>query len=549
MTSPGQSDVVFVLKNGVLAGRVVAAVGTFELRPTGNGFYVINQLQASDTSHQDVPQAPPVPGFVLAPLSRRSQIDRTESATDSAASVVDWPSAVNSRRAEAGLPAVTENAVYSAGDLLHARYVVKNNMLVHAEDPSNPWYTPAGDAAGRASNVAGHSDVNAPDQYAVDAWMQAPFHAVGILDPKLREVGFGSYREALGGIQMGAALDVIRGRSSSTTVQYPVAWPAAGTTIAAPNPEVCPAGTACFWGEVPDPLTSCGYVAPAGLPIILQLGAGNVTPRVTSSSLTAGGGVLEHCVFDQTSYTNPDLALQTDGRSILQARNAIVMIPRAPLPIGQTYIVTIVANGSARTWSFAIRSSSVLLVPASPNSLTATSLGTSVTLRWNAPAGSATPATYIIEAGLTPGTANLANFSTGNTATTFSTTGVGAGTYYVRVRAANAAGTSAPSNEAVVVVGGGSCTSAPGPPSGLGFSVAGSTVTLLWNASTGPTTSYIVEAGSSTGFTDLANFDTGGTPPSLTATGVGIGTYFVRVKGRNACGTSGPSNEVVVLVR
>ncbi|MCX6553371.1 MAG: S8 family serine peptidase, partial [Acidobacteria bacterium] len=59
----------------------------------------------------------------------------------------------------------------------------------------------------------------------------------------------------------------------------------------------------------------------------------------------------------------------------------------------------------------------------------------------------------MIEAGSAPGQADLANFSTGSTATSFAASGVGAGTYYVRVRATNAFGTSGPSNEATLSVG------------------------------------------------------------------------------------------------
>jgi Protein of unknown function (DUF3761) len=90
----------------------------------------------------------------------------------------------------------------------------------------------------------------------------------------------------------------------------------------------------------------------------------------------------------------------------------------------------------------------------------------------------------------------------------------------------------------------------PSPPSGLIGSVVGSTVTLTWSpppANDG-VTSFVIEAGSLSGRADLANFDTGTAATTLTATGVPAGVYFVRVRGKNSVGVSGPSNEVVLTV-
>ena len=76
-----------------------------------------------------------------------------------------------------------------------------------------------------------------------------------------------------------------------------------------------------------------------------------------------------------------------------------------------------------------------------------------MSLQWAAPAHGGVPTTYVIEAGSARGLADLAHFSTGSLATSFSASGIAAGVYYVRVRASNGAGISAGSNEAVLSVG------------------------------------------------------------------------------------------------
>jgi hypothetical protein len=73
-------------------------------------------------------------------------------------------------------------------------------------------------------------------------------------------------------------------------------------------------------------------------------------------------------------------------------------------------------------------------------------------------------------------------------------------------------------------------------------------VTLTWTAPPGPILAFVVEAGSVSGAGDIASVDTGSPQTSLAATAP-PGTYFVRVRGRNACGIGPPSAGIKVIVR
>jgi peptidyl-Asp metalloendopeptidase len=186
--------------------------------------------------------------------------------------------------------------------------------------------------------------------------------------------------------------------------------------------------------------------------------------------------------------------------------------------------------------------------PGAPSDLTTSLSGSTAVLSWKAPTTGGAPTAYVIEAGSASGLANLANFSTGNTATTFSANGFGAGIYYLRVRASNAAGTGGPSNESRLVVGD-ACASAPPPPIGFASTFnSGGTVSFAWTAAPGATT-YVIEAGSAPGLSNLASADLGSASTSATFNGIGAGTYYVRLRARNTCGTSGVSNEATLVVR
>jgi hypothetical protein len=183
-----------------------------------------------------------------------------------------------------------------------------------------------------------------------------------------------------------------------------------------------------------------------------------------------------------------------------------------------------------------------------PVNLVASSSGSFVTLTWAPPAGPDPPTSYILEAGSAPGLANQARFSIGGGVTTFHASGVGSGTYFIRLRAVIGNTIGPASNEAVLTVAGGSCV-APGAPVGLTLTFnSRGVVRFAWTPAAGAPSSYIVEAGSQPGLVDLANADLSSVTPAFTATGVTDGMYYVRVRAKNACGVGVPSNEVPIVV-
>jgi hypothetical protein len=86
--------------------------------------------------------------------------------------------------------------------------------------------------------------------------------------------------------------------------------------------------------------------------------------------------------------------------------------------------------------------------PGPPGNLTFQVSGSTVSFSWQAASGAAS---YVIEAGTQAESSNLAIVPVGNVLA-LNAPGVPSGTYFVRVRASNAAGQGPPSNEVTVIV-------------------------------------------------------------------------------------------------
>lgn len=186
-------------------------------------------------------------GFALLFVFAAAPVPRADSGPS-------WLERLNLYRAAALLPPVVEDPALSGAVLQHAHYMVLHGVVKHSQKRRDAGATPEGAAAAAASNLAGSISPSEPDSWAVDTWMQAPFHALGILDPALQQVGFGIERAQRRRIQTAAGLDVIRGRSTApTSISYPIVWPADGASVP----------LATHAAEYPSPLTSCpGYRRP-----------------------------------------------------------------------------------------------------------------------------------------------------------------------------------------------------------------------------------------------------------------------------------------------
>jgi hypothetical protein len=83
----------------------------------------------------------------------------------------------------------------------------------------------------------------------------------------------------------------------------------------------------------------------------------------------------------------------------------------------------------------------------------------------------------------------------------------------------------------------------------LTFTKTGNVVTLSWTAAAGTerVSTHVIEAGTGPGGNNAGTFVAPGSASTFQREAP-AGAYYARVFARNACGTSPPSNEVLVTV-
>lgn len=288
-------------------------------------------------------------------------------------------------------------------------------------------------------------------------------------------------------------------------------------------------------------LTSCSATMAAaqsapGAPTNLQATVNNLS--LTWGAPASGGA--------PTSYTL--VARATSGGAVLGTVPLGNVTSFAGVGPNGVFVVSRVATNAAGTGpestAVTVTLPTLPAPPGAPSNLVASVLGNTATFSWTAPSSGGVVANYLLVAGLTPGFAvPLGSLPLPASATSTGIPGIPPGTYYVRVLAQNAGGTSAATNEVPLTIAG---PSAPGAPTLNAPTVTGSTVGLSWTPGAGGTpTSYVLTALTAGGAV-LGNVPLIGTSASFP--GVPDGIYGLRIVAVNSLGTSPASNLVTLTL-
>ena len=283
--------------------------------------------------------------------------------------------------------------------------------------------------------------------------------------------------------------------------------------------------------------------APPDAPTALTATAGSATLNLAWTAATTGSTATSYAVSVGTSPGATSLPVQTTTATALTVA----------ISTSGTYYVRVRARnafGDSVPSPEAVATVSVPHgKPGKPPKPRVWTSDRTVMIDWQAPLDGDPVTSYTLEVGSAPGLANLVLLPL-SAARSFTADRVPDGTFWLRMRAVNASGTSDPSEEVGLVMGpSGGCVGLPFAPTTLGSSTAGALVSLAWTAPAAGVApiGYVLYAGSAPGQSDLAAFSTGSTLTGWSGAAP-PGLYYVRVSARSACGVGPTSNEVAVAV-
>jgi len=255
------------------------------------------------------------PASTSAIVTTPSQVQVDESSASTAVAIL------NHYRSLGSLAPVTLDDDLCKGCQLHANYLAANSVSLasvglqaHTETAGALGYTTQGaHAAGNSVIYEGVSPT-----VAVNNWMQTLYHRLGMMDPNLTRVGFGSSH----GYQV---MDIGSGRLRG--------WVAHDSISIFPWPGMTGIGGA-YIREIPHPIPDDNEI---GVPITIEFfgmrGLQIGQPTVTLKDLTHGNALGAYVEYPGHPFL-PEWDLS----------QLIAIIPHAPLPGGSTIQVEVNAQ-------------------------------------------------------------------------------------------------------------------------------------------------------------------------------------------------------------
>jgi hypothetical protein len=322
--------------------------------------------------------------------------------------------------------------------------------------------------------------------------------------------------------------------SSSLAAGTPVAVTVGGT-VAGRNFTLATGGT--LTGILSDASTGARLVGGVrvvanvgGQPVDVDFARSNQLGRYELKRLPAGAYYAASLVNPAQHYTNEIYENHPCPGDVCE--------PAAILASGTPIVVS---AGTAVSRNFALGPRTA--PPGQPLLFTATSAASVVTFAWIAPFDGGAPTSYLVEAGLAPGTTALTLPATGLGLTV---PGAPPGRFFVRVRAVNAFGAGPPSDEVALTIGAGGA-SLPAAPDNFTVYVVGNQLVAGWLPPAGaPIAAYGLEVGTASGLSNIAVISVAAT--GFTYVPVPPGFYFVRVRAANIAGIGPPTPEQMVVV-
>lgn len=286
-------------------------------------------------------------------------------------------------------------------------------------------------------------------------------------------------------------------------------------------------GTSPPSNEIMIVVGSSGCASPPSPPTNLTFDIDGGTVALQWQAPVAGCAATHYVLQAGSAPTLADLATATLGLSTGLTTQG---------PPG-TYFVRVVAvnalGSSAPSNEIVLSIGPSCTVPGSPQNFSANAVGSMASLQWSAPSTGGAPENYLLEAGTGPQSSDLAVVPL--TGLSFSSP-VPPGSYFLRIRASNACGAGPASETRLLSV----VCAPPGTPSSPTASVFGSTATVSWTGVAGAT-QYRFEVGTASGANNMTAQTVNGTSHQLS--GLASGTYFMRVRAINSCGSGAPSGE------